>query len=346
MKILTLNLWHGLSPSNMVVFEPLEPVTRRRLREKMQIDLLKEVDPDLAFFQEMNPVHKRFQSFCQLLNRHGGYQPDLVGIKFLGHGLPLNLFSGLSILAKPAWPLRVVSALRLSGQRSFVKRWASFQLKEERYAIFCETGRPEVGRVLLVNTHLHHGLEATEEFIERVSKLMEELKLSPTIRTEIRTRLFLGNERRAKEMSMLLKEVQRLRSSYSMVILGGDFNCEPEGEIGQRLRDLGFADVWRKDHINETGYTFDRTKNQANHILQDRFPSTFMIDDLSFDAHTKEEFLKLTLEQERRPRRIDQLWVQGSTPIKSIRSQLVGFPDQQGMAPSDHFGVVADFDVA
>jgi endonuclease/exonuclease/phosphatase family metal-dependent hydrolase len=345
MKILTMNLWHGLSPSNLLWFEALEPVPRKELREKIQLDLIKKIDPDIAYFQEMNPITTKFNHFCLELGRHGGFQPDLVGLKVLGVGLPVNLFSGLSVLAKPSWPLKVVSALRLSGHNSFVSRWASFQLKEERYALFCETMRPNVGKILLVNSHLHHGLEATEEFVENFSKAMDDLKLSPTLRSEIRDRLMAGNERRAKEMSTLLKELERLSSRYEMVILGGDFNSEPSGEIGQRLREHGFTDAWAKDHPSDPGYTYDREHNPANHILQDRFPSTFMIEDCSFDAKTKAVLTKLTVDQERRPRRIDQLWVRGSATVKSIRMELVGFPDAHGMAPSDHFGLVANLDV-
>lgn len=346
MKILTLNLWHGLSPSSLLVFEPLEPLARRRLREKLQVQLLKELDADIAFFQEMNPILHRFRKFTAALDRHGVIQPDLVGLKFLGVGLPINLFSGLAILAKPDWPLRKIKAVRLSGQRSFVSQWMSFQLHEERYALFAETVRPNVGKILLINTHLHHGLEATEDFVERLNELMDDTKLSATIKRELRERLAAGNERRAKELSTLLKEMEKLKANYEMVILGGDFNCSPEGEVGQKLRDVGFTDVWAKGHPGENGFTFDRTQNLANHILQDRFPSTFLIDDLSFDESTKERFDQLTQAQERRPRRIDQLWVYGSSGVlKSMRSQIVGLPSSEGLACSDHFGLLSDLDV-
>ena len=225
-------------------------------------------------------------------------------------------------------------------------RWASVQLKEERFALFCETVRPGIGRILLVNTHLHHGLESNEAFSERLAAAMEELGLSTSARSELRDRMLAGNERRHREMTVLLKEVERLQPNYTWTILGGDFNCEPDGEIGQHLRDLGFSDVWHAAHPNEAGFTFDRVNNVANHILQDRFPLTFMVEDLSFDTKTKEKLEQLALEQERRPRRIDQLWVrnQSGKPIQ-VQSELVGFPNNEGMAPSDHFGLVADVDV-
>ena len=124
-----------------------------------------------------------------------------------------------------------------------------------------------------------------------------------------------------------------------------DLNSEPEGEIGQRLRDLGFTDAWRKDHPEDPGYTYDREKNIANHILQDRFPLTFVTEDISFDSNTKETLLKLAQTQERRPRRIDQIWIRTSAKVRSMRSRIVGMPNENGMAPSDHFGVVTDLDL-
>gem|GEM_PF-1350358 len=348
MKILTMNLWHGLSPSSLLSFERLEPEPRRRIREQIQIDLLKSVDPDIAFFQELNPISTRFQQMCRELGRQGVSQPDLVGTKLFGWGFPLHLFSGLAILAKPIFPLDVVKAVRLSGGQghSFVHKWASLQLQEERFAIFAETTRRGIGRVLFINSHLHHGLEATEAFVEKLKTTMGECELSNSAKSEMRERLFAGNERRNREMSVLLRELEPIQSQYDLIILGGDFNCEPEGEVGQRLRDLGFTDVWKQDHPNEAGFTYDRAENLANHILQDRFPSTLMVQDLSFSSKTKDSLVKLVQEQERRPRRIDQLWIRSPLRnVKQSRSELVGFPNAQGMAPSDHFGLVAELTI-
>lgn len=337
-----MNLWHGLSPSNVVAFERLEPDLRRKIREKLQIEVLDEVNPDILFLQEVNPVTTRFQDLCKQLNRHGAFQPDLVGVKVFGYGFPLHLFSGLVVLTRASWPIRKVGAFRLSGPpRSFVHRWASFQLQEERYALFCETERAGMGRILLVNTHLHHGLEANDAFQEKITAVMEELALSSAARSELRDRMEAGNERRSREITVLLRELERVQKDYALIILGGDFNCEPAGEVGARLRELGFSDVWHASHPNEAGFTFDRSNNLANHILQDRFPLTFMVEDLSFDSKTKERLLKLAIEQERRPRRIDQIWVRAEGEPPAVSAELVGFPDKQGLAPSDHFGLVS-----
>lgn len=343
-----MNLWHGLSPSSVLSFERLEPNPRLEIRMKLQVDLLKQVDPDIAFFQELNPITTRFQQLCRELGRQGVSQPDLVGTKIFGWGFPAHLFSGLAILGKPTLPIDLIEAVRLSGGqgRSFVHKWASFQLQEERFAVFAETTQRGVGRVLLINTHLHHGLEATEAFLEKLKKAMDECELSTSARSEIRERLFAGNERRDREMSILLRELEKLHSQYDLVVLGGDFNCEPEGDVGQKLRDLGFIDAWKTGHPNEAGFTYDRAQNLANHILQDRFPSTLMVEDLSFSAKTKENLVKIVQEQERRPRRIDQLWIRSPLrKVKNIQTELVGFPNEQGMAPSDHFGLVADLTI-
>lgn len=344
MKILTMNLWHGLSPSNPLMFERLEPDERRKLREGIQIDLLKKIDPDVAFFQEVNPVTTRFHQLCDSLQRQGVFQPDLVGLKLFGYGLPLHLFSGLVILSRPAWPIKTVDTVSLSGQRSFVHSWASLQVKEERFAIFAETKQAGIGRILLINTHLHHGLEATESFTASFSRVMEQMDLSQSAQSELHERLMAGNERRSREVSVLLRHLSTIKDKFDLTVLGGDFNCEPEGEIGQRLRDLGFVDIWRSDHRTDPGYTFDREHNLANHILQDRFPLTFLVEDLSFSDKTREALEKAAREQERRPRRIDQLWVRTSGRLSS-RSELVGYPDERGMAPSDHFGVLADLEI-
>ena len=81
MRILTFNLWHGLSPSTLIAFEALEPSARRELREQMQLEVLKQVSPDIAFFQEVNPVSVRAPILEGVLKSKSATQPDLVGAR-------------------------------------------------------------------------------------------------------------------------------------------------------------------------------------------------------------------------------------------------------------------------
>ena len=348
MRFLTYNLWHGLSPSSPVAFEALEPEGRRDLRERAQVDLLRELKPDVCFFQECNPVVKRAPLLADAARMGFSFQPDLVGLKLFGVGIPLNLNSGLVVMANSSFGLKKVEGISLSrpGQH-LVHAWGSWQLKEERFALFSEAMIPKWGRVLLICTHLHHGLESTPEFEQALEALSKELDLSSSVISEVHTRMTRGSERRAAELQVLMEALEKYERRYEVVVLAGDFNASPESSLWESLRARGFRDVWAERHPEGGGLSFDETENQANHFLQARFPLTLMVEDLSFSAKNKEALLALARKQESRPRRIDYVWIRSqSLSLKVMDARLVGKPDADGLAPSDHFGVCADVELA
>ncbi len=346
MRFLTFNLWHGLKPSGAVAFEALEPEGRRLLREQLQIDVIKAVGADVCFFQEVNPVGRRSQELSCALAKDAEYQPDLVGTKIFGFGLPLNLNSGLVTMASSTLGLKWVKAVSLSrpGTR-WVRQWGSYQLSEERFALFCETMVPGWGRVLLVNTHLHHGLEPTPEFCSELDALAKNLELSPTLVSELKTRLAAGVARRRQELNEVLRTLSQLQGRYEVVVLAGDFNAQPESELFVKLRELGFSDAWADHYPKGGGLTFDCENNQANHVFQSQFPLSVKVEDLSFSPEVRDSLVAFLRRQETRPRRIDYIWYRGSSRMKVVNVELVGHPDAQGFAPSDHFGVCAELEI-
>ncbi|MGE4133213.1 MAG: endonuclease/exonuclease/phosphatase family protein [Bdellovibrionales bacterium] len=347
MRIVTFNLWHGLSPSNPLAFEALEPTTRRKLRESEQVRVLKEASPDFVFLQEVNPVSDRVQELGQALNLSTEYQPDLVGVKVFGIGLPLNLNSGLVIGAGHGHGLKRVQAISLSRPGfNWVRKWGSWQLREERFALLCESLVPDVGRILLINTHLHHGLESDPEFEKRIDEWTASQELNSTFTSELKERIRKADARRMNEMAFILRTIAEHEKRYSAVVLCGDLNSTPGSELFHALREIGFQDSWEIAHPQDPGYTFDRLKNEANHLLQSRFPISLMIEDLTFSSEVKAGLMNLAREQENRPRRIDYVWVRSRNGrVKVKGAQLLGAPDAEGLAPSDHFGVQVDLEV-
>lgn len=330
------------------MFENLEPTARRELRERLQIDVLKSAAPEIAFFQEVNPVVKRAPVLGNALDMAVTFQPDLVGLKLLGLGLPLNLNSGLATLVARGQGVKLVEAVSLSRPGlNLVRAWGSWQLKEERFALFSETLLPKWGRVLLINTHLHHGLESTAGDVAELARLAEELELSDATVSELKDRLARGNERRRAEIQVLLEALSRHESRFEGVILAGDFNASPASDVSEILRQHGFVDAWAEANPNDPGFSFDYTGNEANHLLQSGFPLSLVVEDLSFSTKNKERLLQMARAHERRPRRIDYVYVRSHS--KSVRvnsAELIGRPNAEGLAPSDHFGVLVDLSVS
>lgn len=347
MRFLTFNLWHGLTPSSPVAFEALEPAGRRALRELQQVEVLRALEPDICFFQETNPVQSRAREFSSVLGMDSCLQPDLVGVKLFGLGIPLNLNSGLLTLARRSLGMKCLEGVSLSRPGShLVHSWGSWQLKEERFALFAEAILPKWGRVLLVNTHFHHGLEATPDFLKELEKLAKQLEISEGVIEEIKSRLQAGSERRARELKVLLETLARYESRYEVIILGGDFNASPETGFGAKLHEAGFKDVWCEANPQDPGLSFDATQNSANHFLMTTFPITLVVEDLSFSSKVKEALMALARKQEDRPRRIDYLWMRANSLDLTVKqAKLFGQPDAEGLAPSDHFGICADIEL-
>ncbi len=347
MRFLTFNLWHGLAPSSPVAFKALEPVERRKLREQLQLKVISDISPDFAFFQEANPAARRVQEFADLLDGEAFTQPDLVGLKLFGLGIPFNLNSGLITAAKREWGLRWIEAISLLRPgMNLVHQWGSWQLREERFALFTETMLPGWGKVLFVNTHLHHGLEKTDKLRQEFERVADELHLQASAVSELKARLLKGNQRRAQEVSVLAENLERLEKRFAAVVMCGDFNSDPKSETAESFRRMGFRDAWAEANANDPGLTFDGENNVANHLLQAGFPLTMTVEDLTFSLKAKESLDAMVRRQEARPRRIDFIWFKGiDVNLKVTKAELVGRPDPSGFAPSDHFGVCADIEL-
>lgn len=348
MRFSTFNLWHGLAPSTPVAFEALEPGERKKIREELQEKVLAALNSDVYFFQEANPVGARADRFATLLNSTTYYQPDLVGLKLFGLGLPLNLNSGLVTAIGKKWSAKKIEAISLSRPGwKLVHGWGSWQMKEERFALFSEVMLPGWGRVLLVNTHLHHGLESTPALSDELERIADELKLTASAVSELKDRLARGNLRRSEEVSVLFRAIEKHQRRYQAVVVAGDFNSGPESHLGDMFREMGFRDAWAEANPGDPGLTFDHTRNEANHLLQGRFPLTLVVEDLTFSAKIKEALMTMAKRQEMRPRRIDYIWFRSdSVPLKAKKATLFGLPDETGLAPSDHFGVSVDIEAA
>jgi endonuclease/exonuclease/phosphatase family metal-dependent hydrolase len=346
MRFLTFNLWHGLSPSSPVTMEALEPAGRKVLRERLQLEVIRQTGADIQFFQEVNPVARRAQALADAAEAEYASQGDLTGVKLFGLGLPYNLNSGLVTTVGRKWGIKPLGAVSLSRPGTqLVRPWGSWQLKEERFALFAETLLPGWGKVLLVNAHIHHGLESTDKLANELLELAEELELSASAVSELKERLAKGNAKREAEVAELFRAVDERSGRFEAVVIAGDLNARPENQISVQFAKLGFRDAWKEANPDDPGLTYDATRNEANHLLQKNFPLTLMVEDLSFSAKIKDSLLAMARRHEMLPRRIDYIYFRAkSVKLKCKSARLIGVPGPQELAPSDHFGVLAEIE--
>src|SRR4051812_45554695 len=235
MKVLTFNAWHGLDGKGTLSQGELEPPAGRACRLERQVWKLSECGPDLAFLQEVNPLPRRLPQLARALCMNTVSQTDLCGIKIWGKGVPTNLTSGLAILAK--YELRKLEGLRLSGSRwSFAMPHLSFQLVETRYALLAELRNSPMGRLLLVNTHLHHGLEPSQRLLEELQRLFDCNSVRAAPRGRILKLLSGARGPRGRATRPCRGRVENRTAAYDGVILGGDMNADPESGTVKQFR--------------------------------------------------------------------------------------------------------------
>lgn len=339
MRVVTWNLWHGLSPTEKWWFEELEPQGRREVRQELQEQVLKDLAADIYLFQEVNPVRHRSRRLAKVLNCEEIHQADSKGLKLFNIGFPLNLNSGLSILHSDKLKCMNVHVTNLSGTTPLLNDWGSLQWEENRVllAVMFEAKNGKI--ITVANTHFHHGLELTEDLKKSLTNLPEEMK------TELLERYSGGDERRKEELEIALLEINRLKNKSDLFIFAGDFNFSPKTANYETLLKSGYVDLWQQLRGDKEGFTFDSVKNASNHRFQERFRLPIEIDDLTFSSEIRDFLNKTRREADRRPRRIDYMWVNDSAVSSFDKIELFGFENSAGVAPSDHFGLVADFNV-
>jgi endonuclease/exonuclease/phosphatase family metal-dependent hydrolase len=328
MKVLTFNAWHGLNGKGTFSHGELEPPASRASRLERQVGKLSECGPDLVFLQEVNPLPRRLPQLVRALRMNAVSQTDLCGIKILGKGVPTNLTSGLVILAKTG--LRKIEGLRLSGSRwSFATRHLSFKLVETRYALLAELRDSPMGRLLVVNTHLHHGLEPSQGLLEELQRLLDCKLVSALQRDEILKLLNDARERRTRESNRLLDKIEKLRPAFDGVILGGDMNADPESTTVEQFRNRDLVDI-APAGLN----TWDKAANPHIFHLSENFELT--VPDFGIAA-----VRTMLRAHEARPTRLDYILTSRNLSERVQSVTLFGRDMHPEKSISDHFGICA-----
>ena len=331
LKVINYNLWHGLG-TGFFKRKVLEPEGRKSLRLAEQLSLLKSVDADILFLQEVNPASSLSRDIAKTLGMSYVYQTTNCGVSLLGAGLPVNLSMGIAILAKEPLEIRKIFGIKLSGGPGFCKKYLSFQYGEFRYALFALAYHPSYGSFLLVNTHLHHGPEWSPLLRRQLDKWQTENLLTEDQITDLMSAIEASNQRRISEITNLFAELKRLQEYYTNlpVILAGDFNSTPDSSIYQSvLEDYNFKDTTTA--YSALPYTWDGEINKDNHAYTAEFGTEMP----TFGKPEVESFFK---EYDSRQRRIDYIFISPEVTAENY-SIFADEPNADGLIGSDHFGV-------
>jgi len=331
LKIMTFNVWHGLRGERRMRLQGEDPERKER-RFEWQIELIKELDPDVLLLQEVNPNARESRKYAEALGYDQVKKVTSCGIHLPPIKIPSNMNDGLAILARPELGLRKAGKKRLSGNAACTASFG-FQTKESRYVLLGEitvAGRP----ILLATTHLSSPPKVPDDFEAQLATLVDENKLTGGQRDEILAKMTSKNERHADEVSGILLEIDKHREKrpgdepYAHVVLTGDFNTEPDTGPIARIIQAEFVSAADDPSFR----TFDPVKNQDNHAIGSRRTPSLP----TFDVEELEEVLAVRGAESRQ---IDYIFV--SDNMVPVSASLVMNEPRDGIYPSDHFGLIA-----
>jgi len=318
LRVATLNTWHGLDGQGTLFFGALESRAERMARLERQTMALKQVNADLLLLQELNPLPFRAHWYAKKLGMRALYVTCNAGIK-VGWGLPANLNEGLGILFPPDWQYQNLGQKQLSGHFRFSPfrisvinhPFLSFQLHESRTAFAVRFFLPQEKRlerfegrtsIIVAVTHLHVSHAQTLRNDEIIKLALEQGHLTQADAAQLRKAFRAAHSRRLNEIDYLADWLDSLRRPDEPMILGGDFNCEPDSPPYNALVRRGWLDLWREcknsEDLSESA-TWDAPRN----------PLTARVKDFQHSqARNHPRFNALYRQMDELPRRIDFLF--------------------------------------
>jgi endonuclease/exonuclease/phosphatase family metal-dependent hydrolase len=355
LTVLTYNVWHGRYRTERE--EKLRlPAETRELGERrleLQIDQLSTRPADLLLLQEVHPTPRKSKRYGRAFGFSEIHKVSSCGLRLFGFGVPVNLQSGLAVLARRELHLRYFGSARLSGRRSFCTDWLGFQLEEGRYALLASVTLPGGESLLVVNTHLHNPVEISPALAEGLEGMMATGRVSDKQKAAIEKRAKESRERKDREIANLLRLVGRVRRTIPALagaVIGGDFNARPDSVWMERLRRSGFHDAATKARRGGPQPTYDAAKNPlAKRVYEVSGPGI-----PTFGSTELLELVRQT--RDRQPKRIDYVLVSSDLAGRVRSVELFGTrvgeanPSEDSgftfpLVGSDHFGVQVELDL-
>ena len=351
-SVLTYNALHGLEVGRFGV-RPGEPTEERAARFNLQFEQLARVQPDVVLLQEVNPLPAMAEAYVDGLKRFGlqygeVHQVDACGIRLgIGPGLVPSLNNGLAVLVKSPLRVRKLVGLKLSGGFGGCSDSVGFQTGELRYALIAEVENPATrGKFLAVSLHLHSGIERNEYFIQLIREATAQGQLQdPEHFDKVLAALAANQDRRIMELRTLMRELGRLQGQddYLAVVIGGDFNFEPDSPEYHELELAGLQDSYTIAQPDTELHTYDLQNPMVNPETEP-VPAALSraIEDLP--ESRKQSIIAEYRKGISQARRIDFLFTMPGPSWKRkacMKQELFGTPDAVSVRTgSDHYGVL------
>ncbi|MBN2553724.1 MAG: endonuclease/exonuclease/phosphatase family protein [Spirochaetales bacterium] len=319
LRVLTINVWSGLDYKGSLKMGEYEEEQRRNLRTRILLEQLRALDPDVIAVNEAN----KLPAYPRMLGRELGYDQvshvGLGGLRIGALGLPVNLREGDALLARRGLGLERSGRRQLSGGP--VGQFFTFHFADATQVIGARV--TVAGRVLyLFNTHWHASPAPTREYLARLAERSDAGFMDESRHRELEAEAVDGQRWRLGEARKTIAFIDRIAGAQP-VILMGDFNAESDAEEIAVLMKAGFRDAYAEAGALP-GYTWDGTRNGNIQLQQRVHPEDFWL--------------------EPKRQRIDYIFFRGAG-LQVANCEVVLDQPVGGLYASDHFGVLADFEI-
>ncbi len=352
-RVLTYNTLHGLEVGRYTV-RPGESEEEHASRLAIQIEQMTAAAPDLMLLQEVNPLPATARVYVDGLKKSGldydeVHQVDACGIRLIGNvAVVPGLNNGLVVLAKAPLRIRKLEGLKLSGGLGGCQDSTGVQFGELRYALIAEIENPATRRkVLAVSLHLHSGIERDEYFTQRivVGQLEGRIPNEGAAR-QILAALAQDQERRLEELRTLVRELRTRQTEghYVGVLVGGDFNFEPDSPEYRALQEAGLKDTYVLARHTGELHSYNPQHNPIAQHEEEALPSALSSVVQAMPEAEREKIVAGYRQGLRMSRRIDFLFVMRygpADPNACLRQELFGTSRPVTLdVGSDHYGVL------
>lgn len=318
-KLMTINVWSGLTYRGLLKMKYYETRARREARYQALLASIREQQPDVIGLNEANPCPHYLKRLARDLGYDYCYHMGVSGVRLGRCGFPVNFREGDAILARKSLKLRYRGRKHLGGEgvvRNLFS-WHTYDLTQLVLATVSVEGQD----VYIGQTHWHNSPMLSEETMTR----LEGLRSGYDDEQYRKTLSCLERDERWKmlEAERTVKYLKRKVPSKAPLVLMGDFNAELDWPEMQKLSDDGFVAA-------EAGYSWNKTSNVN---LQEYCKPEGKFDSLY------DHLLKL---DEQEDRLIDHILVKNCSINESAVccDVLVN-----GVHASDHYGVVAQLEI-
>lgn len=325
LRILDFNVWSGLTYRGILRMRSYHDDELLRAREISMLRQIEELDPDVICLHELNPVYARAKRIGHLLDMDFFAHMHLAGLRAGPLGIPWNLAEGDAVFARRSLGMRALGRLQLSG--GYVGRYSAFNAADATQ-ILGVVLRMKGLQIPVFTTHWRAGITPGPVVYEAAEKFITDESIP---RQQIDAALI----RMEKNSSLRLEEAEkslRFMNTHGdgFTIFSGDLNAAPDSPEILRIQRAGFTDTLAAVHGGNAPPTWHYSEN----TLHQRF----------YDGQDPDLYLRLNYAPLKVPHRLDYVFYR-SGDARLVDSRVVMKEQIDGVMASDHFGVLADFEI-